>query len=59
MNYTIDQFVGFAKNEQFELMFATEEQIMKVVNILNDQGLCGDDVFTHWTLLHDEMEWLT
>ena len=45
MKYTIKQLVEFAKNEEFEFMFATEEQLDKVIDIFNEQGLCGDDLF--------------
>ena len=30
MKYTIKQLVEFAKNEEFEFMFATEEQLDKI-----------------------------
>ena len=53
MKYTIKQLVEFAKNEEFEFMFATEEQLDKVIDIFNEQGLCGDDLFTVWNELNE------
>ena len=53
MKYTIKQFVEFAKNEEFEIGQATEEQIDQVIEIMNDQGLAGDDIFTLWEEMQD------
>ena len=53
MKYTIKQLVEFAKNEEFEFMFATEEQLDNVIDIFNEQGLCGDDLFTVWNELNE------
>tara|TARA_B100001123_G_C14753079_1_gene805748 strand:- start:456 stop:638 length:183 start_codon:yes stop_codon:yes gene_type:complete len=53
MNYTIEQLVEFAKNEMFEFSFATEEQLEKVIEIFNNQGLAGDDLDTWWNEMQD------
>jgi len=53
MNYTIEQLVEFAKNEMFEFAFATEEQLEKVIEIFNNQGLAGDDLDTWWNEMQD------
>jgi hypothetical protein len=46
--YTVKQLVEFAKNEMFELGYATEEQLDQVIEIFNNEGLAGDDLFTVW-----------
>tara|TARA_R100000697_G_scaffold73632_1_gene86013 strand:- start:337 stop:510 length:174 start_codon:yes stop_codon:yes gene_type:complete len=48
MKYTIKQFVEFAKKEMFEIGQATEKEIDQVIEIMNDEGLAGDDIFTLW-----------
>ena len=48
MKYTIEQLVKFAKNEMFEFALATEHQVDEVIDIFNEQGLAGDDLFTWW-----------
>lgn len=53
MKYTIDQFVEFAKKEMFEIGQATEEEIDQVIEIMNDQGLAGDDIYTLWEEMQD------
>lgn len=53
MKYTIEQFVEFAKKEMFEIGQATEEEIDQVIEIMNDQGLAGDDIFTLWEEMQD------
>jgi len=50
MEYTIDELVEFAKNEMFEFALATEDQVTKVIEIFNDQGLAGDDLFCWWDI---------
>lgn len=55
MKYTIEQFVEFAKNECWELCFATEKEIDQVCEIMNDEGLAGDDVYTMWEAFKDPM----
>ncbi len=32
----------------FEFALATENQVDKVIDIFNEQGLAGDDLFTWW-----------
>jgi len=53
MEYTIDQFVEFAKNGMCEIGQATEEQLDQVIEIMNDEGLAGDDIFTLWEEMQD------
>ena len=53
MKYTIEQFVEFAKKEMFEIGQATEEEIDQVIEIMNDQGLAGDDIYTLWEEMQD------
>ena len=54
MEYTIDQFVEFAKNGMCEIGQATEEQLDQVIEIMNDEGLAGDDIFTLWEEMQDQ-----
>ena len=51
--YTIEQFVEFAKKEMFEIGQATEEEIDQVIEIMNDEGLAGDDIYTLWEEMQD------
>ncbi len=53
MKYTIDQFVEFAKNGMSEIGQATEKEIDQVIEIMNDEGLAGDDIFTLWEEMQD------
>jgi len=53
MKYTIKQFVEFAKNGMSEIGQATEEQLDQVIEIMNDEGLAGDDIFTLWEEMQD------
>ncbi len=53
MEYTIKQFVEFAKNGMCEIGQATEEQLDQVIEIMNDEGLAGDDIFTLWEEMQD------
>ena len=53
MKYTIKQFVEFAKNGMCEIGQATEEQLDQVIEIMNDEGLAGDDIFTLWQEMQD------
>ena len=53
MEYTIKQFVEFAKNGMCEIGQATEEQLDQVIELINDQGLAGDDIFTLWEEMQD------
>ena len=53
MKYTIDQFVEFAKKEMFEIGQATEKEIDQVIEIMNDEGLAGDDIYTLWEEMQD------
>ena len=57
MKYTIDQLVDFAKNEMSEFALATEEQLDKVIDIFNDQGLTGDDLATWWDEMNEPSYW--
>ena len=57
MTYTIDQLVDFAKNEMSEFALATEEQLDKVIDIFNDQGLAGDDLATWWDEMNESSYW--
>ena len=52
--YTVKQLVEFAKNEMFELCYATETQLDQVIEIFNSEGLAGDDLFTVWTELNEQ-----
>jgi|DEB0MinimDraft_10_1074344.scaffolds.fasta_scaffold261156_2 hypothetical protein len=51
--YTVKQLVEFAKNEMFELGYATETQLDQVIEIFNSEGLAGDDLFTLWTEINE------
>ena len=51
--YTIKQLVEFAKNEMYEFAFATEEQLDKVIEIFNNEGLAGEDLFTIWEEMNE------
>ena len=51
--YTIKQLVEFAKNEMYEFAFATEEQLDKVIEIFDNEGLAGDDLFTIWEEMNE------
>ena len=51
--YTVKQLVEFAKNEMFELGYATETQLDQVIESFNSEGLAGDDLFTVWTELNE------
>ena len=53
MQYSIKQFVEFAKNGMCEIGQATEEQLDQVIEIMNDEGLAGDDIFTLWEEMQD------
>jgi len=53
MKYTIEQFVEFAKKEMFEIGQATEKEIDQVIEIMNDEGLAGDDIYTLWEEMQD------
>ena len=53
MKYTIKQFVEFAKNGMAEIGQATEKEIDQVIEIMNDEGLAGDDIFTLWEEMQD------
>ena len=53
MEYTIKQFVEFAKNGMCEIGQATEEQLDQVIEIMNDEGLAGDDIYTLWEEMQD------
>ena len=51
--YTIKQLVEFAKNEMYEFAFATEEQLEKVIEIFDREGLAGDDLYTIWEEMNE------
>ena len=51
--YTIKQLVEFAKNEMYEFAFATEEQLEKVIEIFDNEGLAGDDLYTIWEEMNE------
>ena len=36
-----------------EIGQATEEQLDQVIEIMNDEGLAGDDIFTLWEEMQD------
>ena len=57
MTYTIDQLVEFAKNEMFEFALATDEQLDKVIDIFNAEGLAGDDLSTWWEEMNSPNYW--
>ena len=51
--YTVKQLLEFAKNEMYEFAFATEEQLEKVIEIFNSEGLAGDDLYTIWEEMNE------